>query len=125
MTVNLGQMCDDIRKLDVKVSSMQAKLDALKDVRREQEEVLLVTMRELGTTSIKGKKSSATISETVRPQIKDAEKFFAFVLRRKALHLFERRVAVTEYRELKESLGGKPIPGLGEYTQIRLNVTKV
>lgn len=125
MSVNLGTMCDDIKRLDVKVAAAQAKADELKKQRQEQEDNLLIAMREAGTTSVKGKIASANITETIRPQIKDAEKFFAFVLRKKALHLFERRVAVTAYRELKESLGGKPIPGLNEYTQIRLNVTKV
>ncbi len=74
--------------------------------------------------SFKGNKSVAEVKTTLRVSIKDFTELEKFVIRKKALHLFERRISSTAYKELKESLGGKALPGLSEFDQARLTVKK-
>lgn len=122
---NLGALADKLWLKDQDIDKVQAKLKVLETERKDLHTQLMEQMDAVGTDIVRGKKGTASISETLRVSIADAEKFFPFVLRRKALHMFERRISVASYKELKEQLGGKEIPGLSEFTQRRLNVRKV
>jgi hypothetical protein len=101
---------------------VNVKVKAIEDEKRELESKLLAAMDDVGTTVAKGKKASVSISETSRFSISDFEQLAPFLLRKKALHLFERRISSTAAKEMIESLGGKPIPGVAEFKQRRLNV---
>jgi chromosome segregation ATPase len=124
MTMNFGERCDALYELREKIAEAQSKVDALEKQKREMEDDLLAAMTEAGTDLVRGQRATASITETVVPQIADMEAFGQFVLRKKALHLFQRRIAATAYRELKESLAGKPVPGVNEFTKISLSLRK-
>lgn len=125
MTENLGSIGDAIYSKSEEIAAASAKVKELETEKRALEERLLQGMRDAGTDIVRGAKATVSISETVRAQIADWDELAKFVLRKKALHLFERRIASTAYRELKEQLGGKAVPGLSEFTQTRLNVRRV
>ena len=125
MAENLGAIGDAIYSKNEEIATANAKVKELEQEKRALEERLLQGMQAAGTDIVRGAKATVSISETVRPQIADWDTLEKFVLRKKALHLFERRIASTAYRELKESLGNKPVPGLSEFTQTRLNVRRV
>jgi|ERR1035437_1235259 hypothetical protein len=125
MVMNLGDSADALYAKDKEISEQTAIVEKLKTEKRGMEEQLLTTMQRAGTDLIRGNNATVSISETIRPQIQDIEELYRFVLRKKALHLFERRIAATAYRELKESMNGKAIPGLIDFVQTRLNVRKV
>ena len=125
MALNLGALGDELYEKNQEIAQINAQLKEVENEKREIENKLLGAMQEIGTDIVRGSLATISISETVRPQLQDADLFFAFVYRKKALHLMERRIAPTAYREMKDSLGGKPIPGLSEFVQIRLNVRKV
>jgi hypothetical protein len=82
-------------------------------------------MQDAGTDICRGQFATISISEVVRAKIEDWAKFEPYLYRNKKLHLMEKRISSVAYRELKESLGGKPIPGLTDYVSTRLNVRKV
>lgn len=124
MSMNFGERCDELYALREEISEAQAKVDVLEKKKREKEDELLAAMTEAGTDLVRGQRATASINETIIPQIADMEAFGQFVLRKKALHLFERRIAKTAYRELKESLAGKPVPGVNEFTKISLSLRK-
>jgi len=124
MTINFGALADSLYEKNEEISQANAKVEELKREKRELEDTLILAMQDAGTNIVRGNKASVSISEVSRPQIQDFDAFEKFVLRRKALHLFERRIASTAYRELKDQLGGKPIPGLTEFNQVRLNVRR-
>lgn len=125
MATNLGALADELYAKNAEIAQANAVVKNLENEKREIENRLLGSMQEAGTDIVRGNSATVSISEVVRPQIDDFNALEKFVLRQKALYLFERRIASTAYRELKESLGGKPIPGLSEFTQARLNVRKV
>lgn len=125
MAVNFGALADSLYAKNEEISQANAKVKDLENEKREIENTLLLAMQDAGTNIVRGSTATVSISENIRPQIQDFDEFAKFVLRRKALHLFERRIASTAYRELKDQLGNKPVPGLSEFTQVRLNVRKV
>jgi len=121
---DFGKKADKLYKKDQEIAAANARVKELQTERNELENELLAAMQDAGTTIVRGKTATVSISETIRPRIADFEKFAQFALRKKALHLFERRIASTAYKEMKESLGGKDIPGLSEFAQHRLNVRR-
>lgn len=125
MAVNFGVLADSLYAKNEEISQANARVKELEAEKRDIENTLLLAMQDAGTNIVRGSAATVSISENIRPQIQDFDALEKFVLRRKALYLFERRIAATAYRELKDSLGGKPIPGLSEFTQVRLNVRKV
>lgn len=122
---NLGQLGDELYAKTAQIAEVNAKVKELEHEKKEIEDKLLSLMQEAGTDIVRGATATVSISENVRPQIEDIEELYRFVHRKKAFQLFERRIAATAYREMKESLGGKAIPGLSEFIQTRLNVRKV
>lgn len=128
MAFDFAALCDKIFDLQAKVDKVEtkAKLDT-KEWKLEidtLEQQLMLAMADGGLTMIKGKKAKAEVKESLRVSIKDFDVLQAFLIRKKWLHLFERRISVKSYEEAKQSLGGKEIPGLSEFVQQRLNVTK-
>lgn len=125
MAENLGAIGDAIYSKNEEIAEASAKVKKLEQEKRALEKRLLQGMQAAGTDMVRGAKATVSISEKTRAQIVDWDALVKFVLRKKALHLFERRIASTVYRELKEQLGDKPIPGLNEFVQTRFNIRRV
>lgn len=124
MADNFSTLASSLVAIDARISQANAKLEVLKREQSDIESKLLAAMQKAGTDIVRNDSATISISTTVRPQIVDIEALYKFILRRKALQLFERRIAVTAYRELKEQLGNLQVPGLAEVTLTRLNVRK-
>lgn len=125
MAVDFGKLADALYAKNEEIAAFNTKLKVIEAEKRDMENTLMASMLDAGTNIVRGSKATVSISETIRPQIQDFEEFAKFCLRKKALHMFERRIASGAYKEMKDSLGGKPIPGLTEFSQSRLNVRKV
>jgi hypothetical protein len=125
MATNLGELGDSIYRKNAEIAAIDAQRKDLDAEKRDMENTLMEAMAKAGTSTVRGQLATITIAEHVKPQIVDIEKLYQFVLRKKALHLFERRIATTAYREIREQLGNKPVPGLSEFTVTKLNVRKV
>lgn len=125
MAMKLGELGDAIYAKKQEIAEAAAVVDRLDAERRALEDELINRMDEVGTDIVRGDSATISISETVRPQLQDWDAFNKFVLRKKALHLFERRISATAYREMKEELGNKPVPGVSEFVARRLNVRKL
>lgn len=72
-----------------------------------------------------GKRGVAEITESIKVNISDYEKLEQFIIRTKRVHLLERRVSSTAYKELKAELGNKPIPGISEFPLASIKVKRV
>lgn len=125
MTVKLGELGDALYAKKQEIAAANEVVKRLDAEAREIEDELLIRMQDVGTDIVRGSSATISISENIRPQLQDWDAFSAFVQRKKALHLFERRISTTAYREMKEALGNKPVPGVTEFTQLRLNVRKL
>jgi hypothetical protein len=123
---NAEQLLQALAEADNRVATATG---ALKHAKEEYEAVadrVFKLMDEQGTETIRNSRVGlqVTISEDDKDVIEDWTKFSAFVLRHKALHLLQRRISPVALREMVESLGGEPVPGLGHFSVRRLHVTK-
>lgn len=125
MAKKLGDLGDALFAHKAKIAAANATVEQLEQERKLMEDELIQRMEAEGTDIVRGKKATISISENIRPQIADWDKLIQFVIRKKAVHLFERRISVMAYREMKESLGNKDVPGLTEFKSQRINVRKL
>lgn len=121
----LGELADAIYAKDQEIAAAEAVVKGLDVERRALAGKLMNLMKEQQTTITRGKHATASLGETVRPQIADFDKLAAFIKRNGALYLFERRIGVKAYNELMEQRNGKPIPGLTEFKKDSLSIRKV
>lgn len=124
MAFNFGAEADRLYDMNQKLAKANAAVKELENQKREIENTLLAAMQDAGTDIVRGKKSTVSISENERVSIEDWDKFEPFLYRKKAAHLFERRISTKSYRDLVAELGNKPVPGLAVFTTLRLNVRK-
>lgn len=128
MAYDFAKVADRINVLQDKIDLEEAKVAAkLKDDKAEVkqlEEELLAAMQDAEMKTFKGKNSVVDVTESLRVSFKDFEAFATFMYRKKLAHLFERRISTKAYAEIKESLGGKEVPGLSEFNQARIKVKK-
>lgn len=125
MAVKLGNLADQLYTLREKKGALQAQIRALEEEETAMETTLLAGMEEQETEVVRGKKATISISKNVIPQVQDWEKIGTYILRHKALHLLQRRLATGAYREAVEQNKGKALPGCVEFEKVTLNVRKV
>ena len=101
------------RALDTQVKELEAQYIALEDE-------LLVKLDAEGTDKAAGKKATVSVTSSVVGNVTDWEKFGAFVIKNKYLHLFQRRLSDPAVRELFEMKG--KIPGCEPFTKRRVNL---
>lgn len=128
MSFDFAAAAAEINKLQDKINQIHAAADAkaapFEEELKEKQEALQQAMLDSGLKEFKDGKSIAEIKTSLRIGIQDYAALEQFVYRKKALHLFERRIGSKAYNELKEELGNKPIPGLSEFNQLKLNVKR-
>jgi len=99
------------------IAAMEAKHDALILPFKEQEKAieieLIAEMKKAGTTIVRSTEYSATINRQELPRIVDSTKFERYLLRHKALHLFERRVSRKAFGEWMETHKVKDLKAIG------------
>lgn len=115
------ELQNDVDKIE---TAAQAKTAGMKAEIKDLEERLMLAMNDAGMKKIEGKHSLAEVKTKLRVSIADFEKLAQFVYRNKLLHLFERRIGIKAYEELKDAKGGKELPGLSEFHQPTITVKK-
>lgn len=66
--------------------------------------------------------TTVTPKDHTYASVEDWEKFYDFIVENRYLHLLEKRVSVTGYRELVEL--GREVPGVVPFVKTKLSVTK-
>lgn len=82
---------------------------------RALESTLLVRLDEQGVEKASTTAGTATITETVLPQVTDWDAFYEWMTENDSLHLLQKRPAAAAFRELTDS--GETIKGVVPYTQ--------
>ena len=76
-----------------------------------------------GVTSSTGKLATASLCESVVPQVENWDLFYTFIAKHKYFHLLDRRPSVTGCRELFETKG--QIPGVLPFVKRKLSLTNL
>ena len=72
------------------------------------------------TSKGEGKKASASVSNSIIPNVVDWDAFYAYILKNKFTHLLQRRPSTEACRELFETKG--KIPGVEPFTKRTINL---
>lgn len=121
----VGALADELYNLNEKYTAANKIADDLKAEKTALETEIIMALEAQGIDGAQGKHGKITVTRSAKPQIEDYDAFTAFILRKKAPYLFERRVSLKGYNEMKESMKGKPIPGIKEFIKVGLSVRKV
>ena len=119
----LGQISDEVLKLQTKMKKLETEVDVLKKAR----DVLLAELIAAAETQKLekggGKTSSFIIKENTVPQVDDWDLFYAYMYKKKYMHLLQRRPGVSACQELWDQ--GVAIPGVEKYTSMKATVKEV
>lgn len=83
---------------------------------------LLIRLDEQGMEKVSTAAGTATINETVLPQVIDWDEFYAYMVENDALYLLQKRPAAAAFREMQES--GQSVPGVEPYTKRTIGLRK-
>ena len=89
---------------------------------RSLEMELITRLDEQGMEKASTGAGTASINETVLPNVVDWDEFYKYMLEEDSLHLLQRRPAAAAFRELIDS--GFTIPGVEPYTQRSIGLRK-
>lgn len=121
-TVALDTLIDGIFDIRNEIRAVTKQADELKVQKSEMEVQLIEMMDAVGTDQSRSSVATATITETVVPNVTDWDAFWRFIYRNKASYLIERRPASVAFRETLEQRNGRPIPGVSSYTKRAVGV---
>ena len=121
--MNLGESIDRLYELREQKRDLNA---AIADIDAQFEEIeanVLAKLQEIGVDSSKSKLASATISETVVPNVEDWDAFERYIIDTNQLFLLQRRTSIAAYRDLLQA--GETIPGVSPFTKTSLSLRKL
>lgn len=121
--VAVGSLIDSVYELKERLRELEAEKKELNAQLATLEADLLATLDAQGVTLCRGRRASASISESVVPNAADWEEIYEYIRNEDALYLMERRLAVRAWRELYE--GGTLIPGTEPFTKRSINTRKL
>jgi len=119
----LGACVDRLYELKHEIAEMNKQVAALKSERYELKERLIAELPASEAMGIAGKAASATIVIKPKPTVGDWEKFYAYIKRRNAFHLLQRRVSEPAIRELWED--NKAVPGVEVFQDKDVSLKKL
>jgi len=120
--MKLGQRIDEIYTLDQKIKAKEAVVANLKRKRAKLETKLLKGFAKEDIDGCKGARGTARIRRAEFPSIKDRRKFDQYVLKNKALDLFQNRVSASAWKSRLDE--GEKVPGISVFERIGVTVTK-
>lgn len=116
----VGSQIDSMFKLREKKRALEAQVSEIEKQLADAETVLLEQLDKDGTTKVSGKLATISVTESIVPQVQDWDALYAYLQRKKAWYLLERRPSVTGFRELFQA--GSKIPGVTPFTKRKLNL---
>lgn len=117
-----GAIVDRIFDLEQQAETAQHVVDKLDKERKFLENHLLDTLPKSDLEGLVGKTAVVKIRRTVVPQASDWLKVWAYAVKTKSPDLFQKRLSSEACRLRWED--GKVIPGVEQFTVVKLSVTK-
>lgn len=118
----LGQQIDRMRAVDLKIDVKESALKKLKQKRAKLEVQLLKSFKKEDIDGSKGKQGVARIRRATFWSIKNRRAFDKYVLKHKALDLFQNRPSVAAIKARHDE--GETVPGLASFERVAITITK-
>jgi len=120
-------------KLDAKIDEMYLLREQKRGLEAQIKEVnaaiaacndwLLDKLREVGTTTARGQTASATITESIVPNIEDWGAVSDWIIENDGVYLVHRRISAGPWKELMDA--GIVVPGIAPYTKTSISLRKL
>lgn len=115
----IGSLIDELAALKAEKAQIEASKKAVEKRIDDKKQEILDRMDAEGTTLGAGKTASARVNETVLPQVKDWDAFYAFIRDNNYFHLLQRRPSTPGCAEL---FATQEIPGVERFTKRDINL---
>jgi hypothetical protein len=122
MSVSLGKTIDKLYSKDKEIDAQEA---VLRELKRERLVIETKLLKQFGKEKLQGAKGArgvADVKQFKHPTMKDAPKFWKFVVKNKAFDLVQKRVSSKAYFDRLEA--GEQVPGVEIFTRHKVNVKK-
>lgn len=120
--LSLGARIDEIYALKQQKRELEERAEEMGRRISAAETDLLEVMEESGTQKATGLRASASITESVVPQVEDWDEFYKFIRRNNAFELLQRRPAVEAWREHAAARREQTVPGTVPYIKRQVSV---
>lgn len=121
--IKLNDKIDEMYLLREQKRDLETQLKEVADKIAACNDALLIRLREVGTTTARGSLASATITESVVPNIKDWGAVSDWIMANDGVYLVHRRISAGPWRELMDS--GEIVPGIEPYTKTSISLIKL
>ena len=118
----LGEFIDAMTELKVQRTYHEKQAEKLATEIGNLEEIIIKMMEEQHLEKAAHGGTTVTPKEHTYAHVEDWGKFYEFIKQENYMHLLERRVSVTGYRELLQL--GRAVPGVIPFVKTKLSVTK-
>lgn len=122
MTERLDDLIDEMVRIRDQKRVREEQIKELNKQLSDLQSRFIQSAKAAGTEYARGSLGSATIVETVVPQIDDWEAVAEWIKEHDALYLLHRRVSSVAWKELQDM--GKTIPGIEPFTKISVSLRK-
>lgn len=119
----LGACADRVYELRQQRLEMQRAVDAIEAEEKALKEHIINTLPKSEATGAAGKLARVTVVTKQVPQVKDWDRFYAYVKRSGHFDLMTRHVNDAAIKERWKA--GKEVPGVGHFTAVTLSINKV
>lgn len=102
---------------------MEAQLELLKGEENEIEQYIFQTFQKQDIEGAKGDLCSASVSRSVVPTVKDWDAVYAYIKKKGAWDLLERRMSRVAYRDRLDA--GEEVPGTEQFVKLALSLRKI
>lgn len=123
MTKKLDEMIDQMFLLREQKRGLESQVKEVNQQISDLQQELLGTMNAVGTDYARGSLASASMTETVVPQIEDWGKVADWVMENDAIYLLHRRVSSGPWKELRDA--GTDVPGIEPYTKVAISLRRL
>jgi hypothetical protein len=119
---SLGAQIDKMYQLEREIDRSEKVVKGLKQQRAQLEDKLLHDFEKEDIDGCRGKLGIAGIRTAEFPSIKDRQKFDKYVLKHRALDLFQNRLSSKAWKARVEE--GEKVPGIAVFERIRISIRK-
>lgn len=121
--MKIDEKIDEMYMLRERKRGLEAQLKECVAEITECQTWLITRYKEVGTSTAKGVLASATITETLVPQIEDWGQVQEWVMENDAIYLLHRRISSGPWKELQDA--GTDVPGIEPYTKVAISLRKI
>lgn len=117
---SLGECINELHHIRERKREVNQELSELEHLYKALEQEILNLMDAQGTELARSSRACASISTQLVPTVTDWDAFYGYIRDTDQLHLLQRRVTTTAWRELVDS--GETVPGTEPFTKRGINL---